>query len=82
MEILGIAQFNGQPTVTNPLSSTNLLVGRQTSAEQNNETASTTLVQEQAHTSFQSLAVVNQADQSESTGFDIENPGGTIDITV
>jgi hypothetical protein len=58
MEIPGIAPFSGQPTLTNPLSSENQLLGRQTTA------------------------VVNEATQNESVGFDPENPGGTIDITV
>lgn len=82
MEIPGIAPFSGQPTLTNPLNAENQLVGRQNPAQQNSETASTTVVQEQAPTSLQSVDVVNQTEQSESAGFDADNPGGTIDLTV
>lgn len=82
MEIPGIAPFSGQPTLTNPLSAENQLVGRQTAVQQNSETASTTVAQEQEPTSLQTTAVVNEATQNEATGFDTENPGGTIDITV
>lgn len=82
MEIPGIAPFSGQPTLTNPLSSENQLVGRQTPVQQNSETVSTTVAQEQAPTSLQTTAVVNEATQNESAGFNPENPGGTIDITV
>ncbi|MCB2426071.1 hypothetical protein [Methylophaga pinxianii] len=82
MEIPGIAPFSGQPTLTNPLSSENQLVGRQNPVQQGSETASTTTVQEQNPASLQSASVVNQAGQTEETGFDPENPGGTIDFTV
>lgn len=82
MEIPGIAPFSGQPTLTNPLSAENRLVGRQTTVQQNSETASTTVAQEQGPSSLQTTAVVNEATQNEATGFDTENPGGTIDITV
>lgn len=82
MEIPGIAPFSGQPTLTNPLSSENALLGRQTAVQQNSETASTTLVQDQQPSDFQAINVVNETTQSESAGFNTENPGGTIDITV
>lgn len=82
MEIPGITPFSGQPTLTNPLSSENLLVGRQTPVQQNSETSATTVAQEQETTSLQTVAVVNEAAQNEATGFDPDNPGGTIDITV
>ncbi|AFI83153.1 hypothetical protein [Methylophaga nitratireducenticrescens] len=82
MEIPGIAPFSGQPTLTNPLSTENQLIGRQSPTQQNSETASTTVVQEQESTSLQTTAVVNEVAQNEAGGFDPENPGGTIDITV
>lgn len=82
MDIPGIASFNGQPTLTNPLSSENQLVGRNAPAQQNSEAATTTTMQEQSPSNLQTVAVVNQTEQSDSAGFDVDNPGSTIDFTV
>jgi len=82
MDIPGIASFSGQPTLTNPLSSENQLVGRLSPAQQNSETAATATIQEQEPTSLQTVAVVNQTEQNDAAGFDSENPGSTIDFTV
>lgn len=82
MEIPGIAPLSGQPTVTNPLSSEDSLVGRETRSQNNTETQNTVTAQEQSTTSVSTVEVVNQAEETESTGFDAENPGSNVDFTV
>ncbi len=80
MEIPGIAPFSGQPTLTNPLSQEAELTGRQTQAKSTSETQSTVTAKEQESTEL-SVDVVNEAGETQQTGFDSKNPGGTIDIT-
>lgn len=81
MEIPGIAPFSGQPTFTNPLSQENQLVGRERPADQASETQNTLAASEQEPTTITTTEAVNQADETEATGFNANNPGGTIDIT-
>jgi len=81
MEIPGIAPLSGQPTLTNPLSRESNLEGRETQAQQTSETQSTVTVREQSTTTVSSAEVVSQAEETAATGFDTNNPGGSIDIT-
>lgn len=81
MEILGIAPFAGQPTLTNPLSNEDRQTGQQTSSEQVTETASTTVMQEQSATALTNGQVVEAAQEASESAFDPQNPGGTIDLT-
>ncbi len=81
MEIPGIAPLSGQPTLTNPLSREQLLEGREAPAQEASETQNTVTANEQVSTTVSSAEVVNQADQTQPSGFDAKNPGGSIDIT-
>ncbi|MBE0439122.1 MAG: hypothetical protein IBX57_05005 [Gammaproteobacteria bacterium] len=81
MEIPGIAPFSGQPTLTNPLSQEAELTGRQTQARSSNETQNTVTANEQQSTALSSVNVVNESTETQQTGFNPNNPGGTIDIT-
>lgn len=81
MEIPGLASFNNQPTLTRPLSSNDLLEGRQVPARQDSETVSAQAVDEQGPASLDTSVVVNEVDQAENGGFNPANPGGTIDFT-
>jgi len=81
MEIPGIAPFSGQPTLTNPLSQEDELTGRQTQAQASSETQNTVTASEQDSTDLSSVDVVNEAGETEQTGFNPDNPGGTIDLT-
>jgi hypothetical protein len=81
MDIPGIAPFSNQPTLTNPLGQGETLKGQQTSAQSTSETQSTATVSEQATTDLNETAVVNQANETASTGFNSSNVGATIDIT-
>ncbi|PHS71571.1 MAG: hypothetical protein COB23_00950 [Methylophaga sp.] len=82
MEIPGTAPFSGQPTVTNPLSSDSLLVGRETKAQNNTETQSTVTAREQAPSSTSTVEVVSQVDETSGTGFDANNSGTNLDVIV
>ena len=81
MEIPGIAPLSGQPTLTNPLSRESNLEGRETQAQASSETQNTVTASEQASTTVSSAEVVSQAEETAATGFDTNNPGGSIDIT-
>ena len=81
MEIPGLSPLSNQPTLTNPLSQSELLAGQQTQAKANSETQSTVTVSEQGTTELNDTAVVTQANETQSTGLDDRNPGATIDIT-
>lgn len=82
MEIPGSASYSSQPTVTNPLNQQSTVEGRQTQAQSDSETQNTVTASEQASTSLNNNAVVNQSNESEQGGFNPNNPGGSIDITV
>ncbi|MDT8370941.1 MAG: hypothetical protein RQ783_02985 [Gammaproteobacteria bacterium] len=81
MEIPGIAPFSGQPTLTNPLSREEELTGRQTHAQSSNETQNTVSASEQESTALSNVNVVNDSTEAQQSGFNLNNPGGTIDIT-
>lgn len=74
MDIPGIASFSGQPTFTSPSNMETQLVGRQTNTLQTSLANETTLMAEQSP--------VNQASAAENAGFNPDNPGSTIDLTV
>lgn len=81
MEIPGIAPLSGQPTLTNPLSQERLLQGRETPAQEASETQNTVTASEQSSTTVNSANVVTDVEEPGATGFDTNNPGGSIDIT-
>lgn len=81
MEIPGIAPFSGQPTLTNPLSQQVELTGRQTQAKSSSETQNTVTANEQASTALSNVGVVNESGEAQQSGFNPNNPGGTIDLT-
>lgn len=81
MEIPGIAPFAGQPTLTNPLNNDDRQVGQQTQNQQVEETSNTTLSQEQGPTALSNTQVVNASEEAVESGFNPDNPGGTIDLT-
>ncbi len=81
MEIPGIAPLSGQPTLTNPLSRESNLEGRETQSQAASETQNTVTARAQSSTTVSSAEVVTQAEQTAATGFDTNNPGGSIDIT-
>ncbi|MDH5592398.1 MAG: hypothetical protein OEY48_06065, partial [Gammaproteobacteria bacterium] len=58
-----------------------LIEGRVTQAQSIGETRNTVTVSEQEPTSIRSTGVVEQPNESQETGFDQNNPGGSIDIT-
>jgi hypothetical protein len=82
MAIPGIAPLSGQPTVTNPLSQENQLVGRESAAVQESETQNTVTAREQESTTVTPVDTVNQSNEADQAGFNPDNPGGTIDLTV
>lgn len=82
MEIPGIASYSSQPTVTNPLNQENTVQGRETQAQSNSETQNTVTASEQTSTNLTNNDVVNQVNETEQGGFNPDNPGGSIDITV
>ena len=81
MEIPGISPLSGQPTLTNPLSQESLLQGRATQAQSNSETQNTVTASEKSSTAISNTEVVEQANETQETGFNSDNPGGSIDIT-
>ncbi len=81
MEIPGIAPLSGQPTLTNPLNQQRLLEGRESTSQAGSEAQNTVTANEQASTTVSSADVVTQVEEPGSTGFDTNNPGGSIDIT-
>lgn len=81
MEIPGISPLSGQPTLTNPLSQSSLLEGRETSAQTISETQNTTTAQDQSSTTVSSAEVVNEANETQSTEFSSETVGRNIDLT-
>ena len=81
MDIPGIAPFSNQPTLTNPLKQEEILKGLQTSAQSTSETKSTATVAEQTSTDLNESVVVNQVNETESTGLNSSNLGASIDIT-
>lgn len=82
MAIPGIAPLSGQPTVTNPLSQDNQLVGQESQALQGSETQNTVTAREQESTSVTTIETVNQGNETDQAAFNPDNPGGTIDFTV
>lgn len=81
MEIPGISPLSGQPTLTNPLSQESLLQGSVTPSQSNSETQNTVTASEQASTTISNIGVVEQSQEAQESGFNPDNPGGTIDIT-
>lgn len=81
MEIPGIAPLSSQPTLTNPLSRESLLEGRERADQAASETQNTVTANEQSSTTVNSAEVVTQAEETTATGFDTNNPGGSIDLT-
>ncbi|HHA19583.1 MAG TPA: hypothetical protein ENK70_07755 [Methylophaga sp.] len=81
MEIPGIAPFSGQPTLTNPPTQERLLDGQETQAQTTSEAQNTVSANEQESTQISNTEAVNQTNETDATGFDSNNPGGTIDIT-
>jgi hypothetical protein len=81
MEIPGISPLSGQPTLTNPLSQESLLEGRVTPAQSNSETQNTVTASEQPSTTISNAGVVEEAQEAQESGFNPDNPGGSIDIT-
>lgn len=81
MEIPGISPLSGQPTLTNPLSQESLLQGRSTQTQSSSETQNTVTASEKSETDLSNIGVVEQANEAQETGFNANNPGGTIDIT-
>jgi hypothetical protein len=81
MEIPGIAPFSGQPTLTNPPTQERLLEGQETQAQTTSEAQNTVSANEQESTQISNTEAVNQTNETDATGFDSNNPGGTIDIT-
>ncbi len=82
MEIPGLSPLSGQPTVTNPLSQSTQLQGRELPNQSVSETQNTQTVSEQDSTSLTTNQVVEQVENTQATGFREDNPGGTIDITI
>ena len=81
MEIPGIAPFSGQPTLTNPPTQDRLLEGQETETQTTSEAQNTVTASEQESTQISNTETVNQTNETDATGFDENNPGGTIDIT-
>lgn len=81
MEIPGISPLSGQPTITNPLNQESLLQGRVVPTQSNSETQNTVTASERAATTIDNTDVVNEAKEAQESGFNPDNPGGTIDIT-
>ncbi|NQY27235.1 MAG: hypothetical protein HRT92_08665 [Piscirickettsiaceae bacterium] len=81
MEISSTAPLSGQPTLTNPLSQSSLLEGRETSTQSTSETQNTTTAQEQLTTTVSSAEVVNEANEAQATEFSSESIGRNIDLT-
>ena len=82
MEIPGIASYRNQPTLTNPLGEESQVTGQQTQALSSSETQNTVTASEKTSTSLSNIEVVNQSNETSETGFNPDNPGGSIDITV
>ncbi|AFJ03114.1 hypothetical protein Q7C_1974 [Methylophaga frappieri] len=82
MEVPGIAAFTGQPTLTSPPDAETRQVGRVSAPLQSVETTQTVTAQAQPATTTDLTTVVNATEQPAPTGFDLNNPGGTIDLTV
>lgn len=80
MEIPGIAPFSGQPTLTNPLTPENQVVGQKSSVQKSSETSNTELSREQPPTSLGTAQVVNQTNDTDDVGSGSRNPGGNIDL--
>lgn len=81
MDIPGSAAFNNQSTITNPLSNSDSIKGQQTPAQQQSETANTTVRSEQAPTALTNNTVVNEATETVDTT-DAASIGRHIDVTV
>lgn len=81
MEIPGINPFSGQPSLTNPPNNEMQLTGQQSTTEQAGQTTETTTVEEQSSSQPDTTQVVSQTNEAEDTGFNPDNPGGTIDLT-
>ncbi len=82
MDIPGIASFTNQPTITSPLDKESSLRGQTTPALDQSETKSTVNVTEKSTQSVDTSEVVNQSNETQATGFNLNNPGGSIDLTV
>ncbi len=81
MEIPGIAPFSGQPTLTNPLSPQEQLVGRESQAQSGNETQNTVTVSEQESTTIRNTKVVEQTNETDATNVNPNNHNGSINLT-
>lgn len=81
MEIPGINPFNGQPSLTNPPNNEAQLTGQQSTTEQAGQTTETATVQDQSSPQPDTTQVVSQTNETDESGFNPDNPGGTIDLT-
>jgi len=81
MDIPGIAPFSNQPTLTNPLSQNERLVGQQTQTQQSNETSQTVTVSEQSTTDLNETVIVTEAGETSAIGSNASRQGANIDIT-
>jgi hypothetical protein len=80
MQIAGYSPYTGQSVEPTTVVQNNQLEGRQTQALSQSETQNTVTASES--TSLSNAAVVNQANESESTPFEAQNRGNNVDITV
>ena len=79
MEIPGFTTYSGQPTVTNPLTPANLVVGQKSQAQKTSETSNTELNRQQPATSLATNQVVNQTNDVDDTGLKSYAPGSYVD---
>jgi hypothetical protein len=80
MEILS-TPFSNQPTVTNPLTQNQRVEGNESDAFRTSETQNTVTAADQDPAAVTTPGVVNQTNETDESGFNPDNPGGTIDIT-
>ncbi len=81
MDIPGISPFSNQPTLTNPLSQSERLVGQQTQAQQASETSDTVIASERSTTDLNETVIVTAAGETSAIGSSASHHGANIDIT-
>lgn len=79
MEIPGFTTYSGQPTVTNPLTPANQVVGQKSQVQKNSEASNTELNRQQPSTSLANNQVVNQTNDTDDTSLNSYTPGSYID---
>lgn len=79
MEIPGFTTYSGQPTVTNPLTPANQIVGQKSQAQKTSEASNTELNRQQPTTSLTNNQVVNQTNDVDDTGLKNYAPGSYVD---